>query len=187
MKYIDQLVLTGEIDKDGAFKRTNSGKSYRLGLEIEADFKITDHLSVRPNITLSRNKNIDFKNETNDVITNEGDTTISFSPEIIAANTIAVRPFQNFEIALLSKYVGEQFLTNLEESDKKLEAYFINDLNFIYAIHPKSIVNSIHFNALVNNLFNVAYISNGYHDPDWGTYYFPQATRNFLVGMTIKF
>jgi iron complex outermembrane receptor protein len=60
-------------------------------------------------------------------------------------------------------------------------------LNFIYAIHPKSIVNSIHFNALVNNLFNVAYISNGYHDPDWGTYYFPQATRNFLVGMTIKF
>jgi iron complex outermembrane receptor protein len=187
MKYIDQLVLTGEIDKDGAFKRTNSGKSYRLGLEIEADFKITDHLSVRPNITLSRNKNIDFKNETNDVITNEGDTTISFSPEIIAANTIAVRPFQNFEIALLSKYVGEQFLTNLEESDKKLEAYFINDLNLIYAIHPKSIVNSIHFNALVNNLFNVAYISNGYHDPDWGTYYFPQATRNFLVGMTIKF
>tara|TARA_B100000809_G_scaffold32497_2_gene28419 strand:+ start:34615 stop:36987 length:2373 start_codon:yes stop_codon:yes gene_type:complete len=187
MKYIDQLVLTGQIDQDGAFRKTNSGKSYRLGLEIEAEFRITNYLSIRPNITLSKNKNIDFKEETDNIIKNVGDTNISFSPEIVAANAIAIKPFKNFEIALLSKYVGEQFLTNLEENDKKLEDYFINDLNLVYVINPKSIVNSISFNALVNNIFNVEYISNGYHDPDWGTYYYPQATTNFLAGVTLKF
>ena len=187
MKYIDQLVLTGEIDQDGAFKRTNSGESYRLGLEIDADFTITNYLSIRPNITLSRNKNIDFKQESGDDVINVGDTNISFSPEIIAANAIAVRPFKNFEAILLSKYVGDQFLTNLEENDKKLEDYFINDLNFVYVINPKSILNSITINALVNNIFNVEYVSNGYHDADWGTYYYPQATTNFLIGVTLKF
>ena len=187
MKYIDQLVLTGEIDNNGAFRRTNSGKSYRLGVEIEAAFKITDYLSIKPNITFSKNKNIDFKQETGDEIKNLGDTNISFSPEIIASNAIAVRPFQNFEIALLSKYVGDQFLTNTEENDKKLDDYFINDLNLVYVIKPKSIFNSIRFNALLNNIFDVEYVSNGYHDPSWGTYYFPQATRNFLIGMTLKF
>lgn len=187
MKYIDQLVLTGEIDQDGEFRRMNSGESYRLGLEIEADFKITNYLNIRPNITLSRNKNIDFKIEKGGNITNVGDTNISFSPEIVAANAIAVKPFKNFEVALLSKFVGEQFLTNLEEDDKRLKDYFINDLNLVYVIKPTSIVNSISFNALVNNLFGVEYVSNGYNDPDWGTYYFPQATRNFLLGMTLKF
>ena len=187
MKYIDQLVLTGEIDQDGAFRRTNSGKSYRLGLEFEADFTITDYLSIRPNFTFSKNKNIDFKQENGSEVTNLGETNISFSPEIVAANAIAIRPFKNFEAILLSKYVGDQFLTNLEEADKKLEDYFINDLNFVYVIKTNSILDSISFNALVNNVFNVEYISNGYYDADWGTYYYPQATRNFMAGMTLKF
>ena len=47
--------------------------------------------------------------------------------------------------------------------------------------------NSVDLNLLVNNIFNVAYVSNG---ADYGydyIYYFPQATRNFLVGATFKF
>ena len=187
MKYIDQLVLTGELDNNGDFRKINSGKSYRLGLEIDADFRVNEYLSIRPNVTLSRNKNVDFKTETEGEITNLGETNISFSPEIVAANAIAVRPFKNFEVALLSKYVGDQFLTNTEEESLKLEDYFINDLNLVYVIKPKSIVNTISFNALVNNVFNVEYISKGSYDPDWGTNYFPQATRNFLVGMTVNF
>lgn len=187
MKYVDQLVLTGEIDLDGAFRKTNSGESYRLGLEVEADFKITNYLSIRPNFTLSRNKNIDFKQEGDSETKNLGDTHISFSPEIVAANAIAVRPLKNFEVSLLTKYVGDQFLTNTQEEDKKLDAYFVNDLNMVYVIQPKSIFNTITVNALVNNIFDAKYASNGYHDADWGTYYYPQAGTNFLVGVTLKF
>ncbi|MFC2109115.1 TonB-dependent receptor [Bacteroidota bacterium] len=187
MKYNDQLVLTGEIDNNGAFSKTNSGKSYRLGVEIDANILLNNYLSIRPNLTLSKNRNLNFKREINNVTTNFGDTDISFSPEIVAANAIAVKPTKNLEVALLSKYVGNQFLTNLEESDKKLEAYFVNDLNINYDITPKSIFTKITFNALVNNLFSEKYISNGYYDPDWGTYFYPQATINFLAGVTFNF
>lgn len=187
MKYIDQLVLTGEIDNNGAFSKTNSGKSYRFGLEIDADIFINNYVSIRPNVTLSRNQNLDFSREINNVTTEFGDTNISFSPEIVAANAIALRPIKNLEFVLLSKYVGSQFLTNLEESDKKLDAYFVNDLNISFNFKPKSIFTEITFNALANNIFNETYISNGYYDPDWGTYFYPQATRNFLVGVTLNF
>lgn len=187
MKYIDQLVLTGEIDNNGAFNKTNSGKSYRLGLEIDANIKVNNYLNSRPNITLSSNKNIAFKQGIDTTVTNLGSTDISFSPKITAANTITVKPFHNFEVSLLSKFVGEQYLTNTEETDKKLESYFVNEFNLGYVLNPKSIFKTITFNALVNNIFNKEYISNGYFHPDWGTYFYPQATRNFLVGVTLKF
>ena len=64
----------------------------------------------------------------------------------------------------------------------------------------RKIFKSITLNALVNNLFNVEYISNGYYytyDDTWsvsgqtttldGAGYYPQATRNFLIGATLKF
>ena len=63
-----------------------------------------------------------------------------------------------------------------------------------------TIFKSITFTALVNNVFNVAYVDRGYYytfDDDYsaanqvttmdGAGYYPQATRNFLVGMTLKF
>ena len=39
MAYKNQLVNTGELDLVGAPIRTNSGKSFRLGLEIDANIK----------------------------------------------------------------------------------------------------------------------------------------------------
>ena len=34
MNYVNQLVLSGEINMVGEFIKINSGKSYRLGLEL---------------------------------------------------------------------------------------------------------------------------------------------------------
>jgi iron complex outermembrane recepter protein len=187
MHYIDQLVLTGQIDLDGAFKKTNSGESFRAGIEIDADIYINKYLSVRPNLTFSRNENIDFNEDKEGVVSNIGNTKISFSPEITGSNAIVVRPIENLEFSIFSKYVSEQFLTNYEEDDKKLDKYFTNDISLTYVVYPKSIFESISFNGMVNNIFSEEYESNGYFDPDWGTYYYPQATRNFLVGMTLKF
>jgi iron complex outermembrane receptor protein len=187
MKYLDQLVLTGEIDLNGTFNKTNSGKSYRLGLEVDADININKYLNIQPNFTLSKNQNNNFKKEDGDTVTNAGNTDISFSPDVIVGNAIVVKPFKNLDIAFLSKYVGKQFLTNLEEQDKKLEDYFVNDLNINYTLKPKSIFKEVTFTALINNIFSEEYISNGYFDPGWGTYFYPQATRNFLVGVTFRF
>ena len=60
MFYKDQLVLTGALDDVGAPIRATSGKSYRLGLEIDALIKLSDKFIIQPNIALSSNKNVDF-------------------------------------------------------------------------------------------------------------------------------
>lgn len=201
MLYNEQLVLTGQIDNVGNPIRTNSGDSYRLGLEVDAAVAITDKFSVQPNFTISSNKNKETFESVNGEILNLGKTDISFSPELIAANALVFQPRDGFQLSLLSKFVGEQFMGNTENQDSKLASYFVNDFNITYEWKPKSIFKSVVFSGLVNNIFNEKYVSNGYfgsfdfEDTDSPTGistgyfsgFYPQATTNFLLGVTLKF
>ena len=45
MLYNQQLVLSGNLDDVGNTIRTNSGKSYRLGLELEAIIPVSSKLT----------------------------------------------------------------------------------------------------------------------------------------------
>ncbi len=200
MLYNEQLVLTGTIDDVGNPIRTNSGKSYRLGLEVEAAINVTDQFLVQPNVTVSSNKNKETIASIDGNLVNLGKTNISFSPELVAANALVFQPSEHFQVSFLSKYVGEQFMGNTGSEASKLNGYFVNDLNVTYEIKTKSIFKSVILSGLVNNIFGEKYVSNGYYytyDDTWsvpnqattieGTGFYPQATTNFLVGVTLKF
>jgi len=200
MDYRDQLVLTGAIDDVGAPIRQNSGSSYRLGLEIEAGFQLGRQLAITPNIALSTNKNRDFFFQRDGELQNLGNTNISFSPEIIAGNRLDFFPVQNLRLSLLSKYVGEQYLGNIDAESSKLDAYFINDFNVQYDLKNIGFAKRVTLTALVNNIFSEEYVSNGYfftYDDDFsnpgtvttieGAGYYPQAKINFLIGATVRF
>jgi iron complex outermembrane receptor protein len=200
MAYKDQLILTGELDDVGAPIRKNSGDSYRLGLEVDATIALLDNLLIRPNFTVSSNKNKDFRFERDGVLTTLGNTNIAYSPEFIAGNIVTFLPASSFQISLLSKMVGEQYMGNIDSEGSKLKSYFVNDLNVSYEFKPKSVFKSILVTGLVNNIFDYKYVSNGYFytyddnysDPNQittieGAGYYPQAGINFLVGLTLKF
>ncbi|MBF4493916.1 TonB-dependent receptor [Flavobacterium sp. MR2016-29] len=182
MAYKDQLILTGTLDDVGSPIRSNTDKSYRLGFEVDATIKLSDKFILRPNFTLSSNKNVDLAVEGQ----NYGTTKIAYSPEVIAGNIIVYSPIKNWHISLLQKYVGEQYMNNIELPSAKLADYFVNDFNISYEIKPKSIFKSIIITSLVNNIFNKKYVSNGYMY-DVYPYYYPQAGINGLVGLTLKF
>ena len=187
MLYNNQLVLTGALDAVGNPIRTNIGQSYRLGVEVDANLKFAKKWSIRPNITISENKNKNFVNNTGVTINNLGNTNIAYSPKIIAGNIISFSPIKNWEFLFLSKFVGEQFLSNVEDQNSKLKDYFIQDFQLKYEIYPKRIFKVIEFTFLANNVFNTKYISNG---ADYGggyVVYFPQAGSNFMSGMNLKF
>lgn len=110
------------------------------------------------------------------------------------------QPIPKIQLSLLSKYVGEQYMGNIDSENSKLDSYFVNDFNASFEITPNKIAESIRFNLLVNNIFDVKYISNGYYgtyDDDWSVPgeittldyagYYPQATINFLLGATVRF
>ncbi len=90
------------------------------------------------------------------------------------------------QISILQKFVGKQYLNNIELPAAKLASYFVNDLNVGYEIKPKSVFKSIVITGLVNNILDKKYVSNGYMY-DVYPYYYPQAGINFLAGLTLKF
>ncbi|KAB1156115.1 TonB-dependent receptor [Flavobacterium luteum] len=200
MKYKDQLVLTGQLNDVGAPIRANSGDSYRIGLEVDATISLSKKWFLQPNFTLSQNKNRDFVFQRDGIIENLGNTNIAFSPNAIAANRLVFIPIPEFNISLLSKFVGKQFMGNIDSDKSVLESYFINDINISYEWNPKSVFKSILLSGLINNFLDLKYENNGYFytfDDDYttpgvistieGAGYYPQAGINFLVGLTLNF
>ena len=200
MLYDEQLILTGEIDDVGNPKRTNSGSSYRIGLEIENRINISELFSFETNLTLSSNKNKNIFSMVDGALFNYGKTNISFSPSFVGSNAIIYQPSEKISLSLLSKYVGKQYMGNTDQPNSILESYFVNDINITYSLKPEKIFQSISINFLINNILNKEYISNGYYytyDDTWsvpgqiktldGAGYYPQATRNFLAGLVFEF
>ena len=200
MDYTNQLALTGALDDVGSPIRENVGKSSRLGIEIEGTFSLANRWTWQPNLTLSRNRNQDFYFQRDGVLTHLGDTQLSFSPAMVAGNIIAFQPSSQWEIALLTKHVGEQFMGNIDSETSRLEAYTVSDLNVNYRILAKSLFKEINVSLLLNNFLGTKYVSNGYFytsDDDYsvpgvvstieGAGYYPQARFNFLAGLSLRF
>jgi len=200
MQYNEQLVLTGALDDVGTPIRTNSGSSYRIGIEADLNVKLSNFFTINSNMTISSNKNKQILSPKDGKIFDFGKTNISFSPEFMTSNTIVFSPKDNFNLSLLSKHVGVQYMGNTDALNSKLDSYFVNDFNVSYEINPNRIFKAIVISGLINNIFDVEYISNGYYytyDDSWsvpgqlktldGAGYYPQATRNFLLGLTLKF
>jgi iron complex outermembrane receptor protein len=195
MIYDNQLIQTGGLNDVGEYLRQNVKDSYRLGLEIDANIKVSEKFNINQNITISSNKIENFILDRDGAQRNIGTTNIAFSPNIIAGNTLTYNATENFQVSLLSKFVGEQYLSNTDTEASKLENYFTSDLNFIYELKTNSIFKSIVFSGVVNNIFNKEYVDRGYtYLNNWSGQtsfeeqgYYPQATRNFLVGLTLNF
>ena len=199
MSYKNQLVLTGQINDVGGSVRVNVPKSYRTGIELEGAVVFNNHLKWNANATFSQNK---IKNFTEYIVdydnggyktVDHGKSDISFSPNVIVGSQFTYSLRKNLELTLLTKYVGKQYLDNTSTETRKLDAYLTNDIRLSWTIKP-SWANEIAFNLLVNNVLDEKYESNGY---TYGyiaggaltqeNFYFPQAGRNFLIGVNFRF
>jgi iron complex outermembrane receptor protein len=199
MYYKDQLVLTGKVNDVGEYIRQNVEKSYRYGLEMDTKAQINNRLSWNLTASLSANRIKDFTEFSDDydnggqIISNYQNTALAFSPSFIGSNEFSFLPFKKTEIALISKYVSEQYLDNTSNAERKLDAFFVNDLRLRYNTSFKGLKN-IGLTLLVNNILSELYEANGYtfsymYGGNFTTenFYYPQATRNFLLSLSLKF
>ncbi|MFT6054692.1 MAG: iron complex outermembrane receptor protein [Roseivirga sp.] len=203
MDYRNQLVLTGELNDVGSGIRTNVPDSYRTGIEIQLAGRLAKGLSFNGNISLSENKirrfsqvlydyGADFS-EFNEVVSEFEDTNIAFSPSVVAGGQLSYEVSTDFSVTLLSKYVGEQFLDNTSNQDRKIDAFFVNDLRLNHTFHPK-FMQELNLSLLVNNIFDIEYESNGYTFGYFGggnevreNYLYPQAGTHFLLSLGLRF
>lgn len=199
MMYTDQLVLTGKINDVGEYIRQNVKDSYRLGIELDSRLQLSRQFAWGLTASVSDNKIKNFTEFVDDydkggqIVNNYKNVDLAFSPQFIGSSELSVRPFKRAEIALLSKYVSEQYLDNTSNSARRLDAFFVNDLRMSYNTSFKGLKN-IGLTLLVNNVLSEKYESNGYtfsyvYGGAFTTenYYFTQAPGNFLLSLNLKF
>ncbi|MFN4146154.1 MAG: TonB-dependent receptor [Runella sp.] len=199
MDYKNQLILTGQLNDTGGPMRVNVPRSYRAGIEVEAGVQLSKQWKWNGNATLSRNKIrnfteyiINYDNDNYQTI-NHGNSDIAFSPNVIVGSQWLYQPSKIVELALLTKYVGKQYLDNTSNESRRLDAYFTNDLRVIFTPSIKW-AKGLNLSLLANNIFNHLYESNGYTfsyiaggETITENFYYPQAGRNFLVSVGLKF
>jgi len=214
MDYDNQLIKTGEINDVGYFTSKNVKNSFRKGVEIESSYILNNKLSLSGNLTISENKldtliqyvdNWDT-GEQNQVV--HENTDLAFSPNLTWAANINYKYNKNTNFLLNTKYVGDQYIDNTSSEKRMLESYMISNFQIDYHF-KSSIFTKAKISFLVNNLFDIEYVNNAWiyryisdsSDPreyddyttqgDGNIYdmagYFPQATRNYLLGLTLGF
>jgi iron complex outermembrane receptor protein len=199
MGYKNQLVLTGAIDNVGAPIRENAGDSFRQGLEIEGGWNFAPSWNLQSNLSLSKNRNKHKFFERDGQLVNLGDTHLSYSPSLVAAEQLTYTR-EGWSISLTNKSVGEQYMGNINAELSKLESYSVQDILVQAVLVEKEKGPSLDLNFHIFNILNERYSSNGYFytfDDNWttpgtittieGVGYYPQAGRHFLAGLTLKF
>lgn len=208
MYYRDQLVLNGQINDVGEYMRINVPNSYRMGVELVGGMAFSPRFDMNANLTLSRNKvdgyteyvdsyDTDFNWLGQETIQRE-DTDLAFSPDVIAGADINYRLFpaaqrQQLELSLLGKYVGRQFIDNSSDEQNQLDAYWFSDFRLQYTWQT-GFFKEIGLTLLVQNIFDQLYETNAWsyrYNYDGSTLVdkglYPQAGRNFLLGVKIRF
>jgi len=214
MIYENQLILTGKINDVGAYTRENVDYSERKGIELEAMIKINPKWSWSANATFSENTIAHYTQYVDNWDTwgqeskSYSNTSIAFSPNMIWASQLDYQFKDNIELQFISKYVDEQFIDNTSSDDRKLDAYLVNHARLIWDIES-GLFKSARLSLQINNLLDEKYVNNAWvyrfksdgYDPrpddpyvtanSEGGYdmagYFPQAKRNFLIGLSLDF
>ena len=217
MQYKNQLILTGELNDVGSAVRVNIPESYRRGVEFTGAAILSEKFTLKFNLTLSENKISTFTEYVDnwdtwgkDEVVHEN-TDIAFSPGIIGGGQLIFTPFEKengkLQFALLSKYVGNQYIDNTSSDFAKLDAYLVHDLRISYLI-KSNLFREVEVSSWIRNLSNQNYISNAwvyrfntafdptsydmYANPEKGNTYnqigaFNQAGINFFVGLKLRF
>jgi iron complex outermembrane recepter protein len=198
MLYKDELVLTGKINDVGEYTRTNTPRSWRLGLELQGGIKPAKWFQASGNLSISQNKISNYTSYVDDydngeqVGTTYKKTDMALSPNIIAAGTISFYPVSVLEISLPAKFVGTSYLDNTQSDQRRITNYYLQQVRIIYSPKLKS-KTAVDFAFYLNNVFNKKYESTGY---TYGYYtggtlvnenfLFPQAGTNFIFSINIK-
>lgn len=199
MDYKDQLILTGAVNDVGGYIRENVPNSYRAGIELQFGTQLLTNLEWSGNATFSQNKIEEYQRFLDDFDSGGQqsetytDVDIAFSPSTIANSILSYHP-GSFTTEWTLKYVSRQYLDNTQTNARSIDPYLVNDLRFSYSLNDLSIVQNVTASLQINNILNEKYVSNGYTfgwisggQERFFNYYYPQAGRNILANVKVRF
>ena len=207
MEYKDQLVPTGKLSETGYVIKENVPHSYRRGIEFSAAYSPAPFIRFDGNLTLSKNKIIDYTSW-RDLYDNPNDwtpmpqtnrffstTNIAYSPECVSAASMTISPDKHTKLMLNAKYVGKQYYDNTSDENFSIPSYYVMSFNASRAFKIKR-EGDFTLSLFVDNLLNRKYFSNAWvynaGFADGSALYieeglFPQAEINFNIKASFRF
>jgi iron complex outermembrane receptor protein len=197
MQYRDQLVLTGAVNDVGAPIRMNIPNSYRRGLEMELGHVLGRGWNIALNTTLSQNKIdqfdevlINYTGGYEEQLIHHSHTDIAFSPRCMGSAILDKQWRGGWNWRWMSKWVGKQYMDNTGNDGRSISAYWVNDMQMSKTWKAGKLNGEIAF--WVNNVLNREYVTNGYtysyiyEQTVTERFYYPQATRNYMVTLRLQ-
>jgi len=167
MEFRNEIAATGELSDIGLALRRNVDRSYRRGVELEADWQATPSLRLRGNANVSRNRIrqwLDLRN-----------VRPLLTPELLLNQTVEyTRP--RFTVGATARYAAKSFLDNTDDDRLTTPSFFLLEANAAYALTP-----ALRLRLQVNNLLNNDRVWPSGYAFDGVPYYYPQATRNAVM------
>lgn len=186
MEFYNELVSNGLLDQYGQPITRNAKRTRHIGIELEAGTNLTEAFSLYGNLSLSRNRFVDYTtyNDTSGEPITSGislnGNRIAQFPELLG-NVRASYSANRISVVLLGQYVGSQYTDNFQLASREIDPYFIVNGWLSYKIENLLSLSAVEFKLYVNNLFNRIYIAHGE-----GIYFYPAATRNFFLNCSIN-
>lgn len=143
-------------------------KTVHTGMEFETGFTLNAALSANINGTVSSNTFVSGIYDRK---------TLTNTPDILLNASVSYNLTDDLEVFIHSQHVGKQFINNRNDNDLRINSYSVLNLGAHYSW------NGFNFNVKINNALDELYATYGYYDEDWGSYYWPGATRNYYFGV----
>lgn len=168
MDFKNEIVLDGKFGPNGLALTNNVEQSFRTGLELSVNYKVSKHFSLVNNSSFNYSR---IKEQTE-----------TFSPILtppIIVNQEVVFSKNNFTIALSGRYQHQSFIDF--DNDEKVKGYFLLNSRASYEIK------GFLFSVFLNNITNAKYFNHGYVDFDGSKKYFVQAPTNLYASIQYSF
>ena len=207
-----QINDVGEATRVNVLDSYRAGVELEGAVELMSGLVLNGNATFSRNKIKSFTEYIDNWDTWEQEVVQHENTDLALSPNVIAGAGLTYDVFKKTDenqlsFTLSGKYVGSQFIDNTSNENAMLDSYLFSDLRIGYTLKTDWI-SEIGITFLVRNIFDARYSNNAWtyrykstwdgreFDPytqlEEGTTYnltgfYPQAGRNFLLGINLKF
>lgn len=176
IKTKDELV---PFQTDGVSYYLSAGETERLGLELFGELNTKYGLAFSTVLTLSDNKFVDFKNQSE----NYNDKNIPGIPSRILNMKLTYHSPLNFSIDFMMENMSEIKIDNANKNQTDSYTLFNVDLNYTVKFNKFNL--KLFFS--VENIFDKKYVSSIFVNGSNGEFYEPGLPRNYFGGASIEY
>jgi iron complex outermembrane recepter protein len=187
MRFADEIIKNGDIDKFGQPVTGNADRTLHLGMELSASYSPFAYFELNMNAMLSRSRLQRYSTWVTNATTNatvdsslDGNRIAGFPEQLL--NVSATWRQAGFTASLSVKYVGDQYTDNFQREDHRVDPYTVLNATLGYRTPPFFGMRGVDLRAQVNNLTNNLFAQSGEGDR-----FFVAAERNYFFDIAIDF